>query len=207
MIATGMGRKGIRLPTSDERSLWAKVTRKVTALHPEKPKAQPSANCRAEPDGAVAGGAVRKPIPEFRIGERGVNAGSIYEFVPNASQYPELHPSRMDKKMHGRLKRGKLEPETRIDLHGMTKAQALPELSLFIHEAHVAGRRLVLVITGKGRNRERHEPMTMRGGVLKRLVPHWLGMRPLSNLVLQVTEAHPKHGGSGAYYVYLRRRT
>jgi DNA-nicking Smr family endonuclease len=37
-------------------------------------------------------------------------------------------------------------------------------------------------------------------------VPGWLHLPPLGPAVLQVTEAHQRHGGSGAYYVYLRRR-
>jgi DNA-nicking Smr family endonuclease len=31
-------------------------------------------------------------------------------------------------------------------------------------------------------------------------------MAPLAQAVMQVSEAHLKHGGGGAYYVYLRRR-
>jgi DNA-nicking Smr family endonuclease len=37
-------------------------------------------------------------------------------------------------------------------------------------------------------------------------VPLWLHMAPLGPAVLQVVEAHLKHGGGGAYYVYLRKR-
>jgi len=36
-------------------------------------------------------------------------------------------------------------------------------------------------------------------------VPQWLRMMPLAPAVMQVNEAHLKHGGGGAYYVYLRR--
>ena len=113
----------------------------------------------------------------------------------------------MDKKTHDRLKRGKLVPEARIDFHGMTAAEALPELNRFILKANAAGLRLVLVITGKGRNSTGDGLAPVREGVLKRLVPRWLVSPPLSQLVLDISEAHPRHGGSGAYYVYLRRRT
>ena len=41
---------------------------------------------------------------------------------------------------------------------------------------------------------------------LRHNVPQWLRMPPLASLVLQITEAHLKHGGGGAYYVYLRRQ-
>ncbi len=57
----------------------------------------------------------------------------------------------MDRKSFGKLKRGKLPPEARIDLHGMTLDQAHPALTRFILDSHAKQRRLVLVITGKGK--------------------------------------------------------
>jgi DNA-nicking Smr family endonuclease len=112
----------------------------------------------------------------------------------------------MDKKAHGRMLRGRSRPEARIDLHGMTLAQAQPELVRFILSAHAAGLRLVLVITGKGKRRDEPGPIPPRVGALRHEVPHWLHRPPLAPLVLQVASAHVKHGGDGAYYVYLRRQ-
>jgi DNA-nicking Smr family endonuclease len=111
----------------------------------------------------------------------------------------------MDAKTHGKMKKGRLVPEARIDLHGMTVAEAHPALIAFILTAHAQGRRLVLVITGKGRLRDDLAPMPVRQGVLRHQVPHWLNLPPMSALILQITPAHVTHGGGGAYYVYLRR--
>ena len=108
----------------------------------------------------------------------------------------------MDARSFGKMKRGKLVPEGRIDLHGMTLAEAHPALIGFILAAHAAGKRLVLVITGKGRERDGHN----RNGVLRHQVPQWLTMAPIGQAVLQIAPAHLRHGGHGAYYVYLRRR-
>jgi len=72
--------------------------------------------------------------------------------------------------------------------------------------AQSAGLRLVLVITGKGRPGADHGPIPRPHGVLRHQVPQWLRLPPLGPAVLQVAEAHLKHGGSGAYYVYLRRQ-
>ena len=66
--------------------------------------------------------------------------------------------------------------------------------------------RLVLVITGKGKRRDDTGPIPQRVGALRHQVPQWLRLPPLGPAVLQITEAHLKHGGSGAYYVYLRKR-
>ncbi len=114
-------------------------------------------------------------------------------------------PLRMDAKAFTRMSRGKLSPEARIDLHGLTLAEAHPELIRFILNAQSQGLRLVLVITGKGKRFEDDGPIPQRVGVLKHNVPQWLRMPPLGPAILQVAEAHLKHGGSGAYYVYLRR--
>jgi DNA-nicking Smr family endonuclease len=112
----------------------------------------------------------------------------------------------MDAKAFTRMRRGKLPVEGRIDLHGMTLDQAHPALIEYILTANAMGKRLVLVITGKGTTKRNHDVFAHQGqGVLKRQVPLWLRMAPLSGAVLQVSEAHQSHGGSGAYYVYLRR--
>ena len=110
----------------------------------------------------------------------------------------------MDAKLHAKMSRGKLSPEARIDLHGLTLAEAHPELIRFVLNAHEAGLRLILVITGKGK--QMWEPIPRPTGALRHQVPHWLRLPPLGQAVLQVTEAHLKHGGTGAFYVYLRRR-
>ncbi|MGY6548197.1 MAG: Smr/MutS family protein [Roseinatronobacter sp.] len=114
-------------------------------------------------------------------------------------------PVQMDKRQFQRLSRGKLEPEARIDLHGMTLAQAHGALNGFILRAHAGGLRLVLVITGKGKTVEDDGPIPRRRGALKHDVPQWLRMAPLGSVVLEIREAHVRHGGAGAYYVYLRR--
>ncbi|MCW8843082.1 MAG: Smr/MutS family protein, partial [Rhodobacteraceae bacterium] len=114
-------------------------------------------------------------------------------------------PVHMDKKAFGRLKRGKMHPDAKLALHGMTQDQAHPALIGFVLRAHGSGKRLVLVVTGKGKTKSDDGPIPVRRGILKHHVPQWLSMPPLGPLVLQVVEAHISHGGSGAYYVYLRR--
>lgn len=139
------------------------------------------------------------PGEKHRIPERRELAPTLPELLGQA-------PLRMDAGTHAKMTRGKLQPEARIDLHGLTLSEAHPELIRFILNAHAAGLRLVLVITGKGKRRDDHGPIPQRTGALRHQVPHWLHLPPLGPAVLQVTESHLKHGGSGAYYVYLRRR-
>jgi DNA-nicking Smr family endonuclease len=110
----------------------------------------------------------------------------------------------MDRRRLEKLRRGRVDPEARIDLHGMTSERAHAALNDFILSAHARGLRLVLVITGKGRADDApHQPR--RHGILRHSVPHWLAAPPLGGRVLQVLSAHQRHGGDGALYVYLRR--
>ena len=111
----------------------------------------------------------------------------------------------MDRKAYARLMRGKLRPEGKIDLHGMTLERAHPVLTSFILSAQSQGKRLVLVVTGKGKQRDDGGPLPVRIGVLRHQVPQWLNNPPLSLAILQVTQAHVRHGGGGAYYVYLKK--
>jgi DNA-nicking Smr family endonuclease len=141
----------------------------------------------------------------FRIGERARKAGGHDIALPVGAALA-MAPLQMDAKAFGKMTRGKLLPEARIDLHGMTLSEAHPDLIRFILNAHADGLRLVLVITGKGKRGDDTGPIPQRMGVLRHQVPQWLRQLPMMPLILQVAEAHLRHGGAGAYYVYLRRR-
>ena len=189
-----MTRKRRRLSAEEER-LWRKVADTATPI--EKPARAMPPPLRKEPDRPVSKPAPPPPVPSFRIGEKARE--------PETRIAPPDHPVRMDRKKFGKLKRGKTRPEARIDLHGMTADTAHMALTAFLMRAKSDGKRLVLVITGKGRPSDDGDPIPRQTGVLRRQLPHWLDQPPLRQIVLQVTEAHQRHGGSGAFYVYLRR--
>ena len=147
---------------------------------------------------------VRPPLPTFRLGEK-ARVTRAHDLSPGLTESLHAAPLQMDAKAFGRMTRGKLAPEARIDLHGLTLAEAHPDLIRFILNAQGNQMRLVLVITGKGKRGADHGPIPQRMGALRHQVPQWLRLPPLGQAVLQVAEAHLKHGGSGAYYVYLRR--
>ena len=185
-----------RTLSARERALWAEVVKSAAPMHrtmppPEEPAAPISSPATAAPE-------PRPPLQPFRIGERTPAQSAV---VPPGRE-PHL---RMDRRTFIQLKRGKAKPEARIDLHGMTAAAAHSALIAFLLRAHAEGRRLVLVITGKG-DPESGGLFPEARGILRRQVPHWLELPPLGPMILQVTEAHQRHGGSGAFYVYLRRR-
>lgn len=190
--------------SAEERALWDSVARRTKPLDPApraeglaaKPAPSQKPAPRRRPD--------LEPVPDFRIGQS-ADPARRHDILPGVADRLAQAPLNMDAKSFGRMKRGRLEPEGRIDLHGMTLAEAHPALVSFILMAQAAGKRLVLVITGKGKLRDDGGPIPTRHGVLRHQVPQWMALPPISQAVLQVTPAHIRHGGHGAYYVYLRR--
>lgn len=120
--------------------------------------------------------------------------------IPTRQQDPP-GAAQLDARTDARLRRGRLANEGRLDLHGMTQAEAQERLTGFIVAAQAQGKRCVLVITGKGVSRGGEA-----GGVLRQKFPLWLSLPPLRGLVLKTYPAAQRDGGSGAWYVYLKRQ-
>jgi DNA-nicking Smr family endonuclease len=121
---------------------------------------------------------------------------------------PNAEEGKLDGRTSERLRRGLVDPDAKIDLHGMTEAAAHGTLLKFLRAAHKRGARLVLVVTGKGgleQSSEAYGIATRSRGVLKNLVPRWMREPEFSMLVTGVKVAHRRHGGEGALYVYLRK--
>lgn len=184
----------------EERALWDRVAETAKPLDPKRP-AEPVQVAKP-----VNRPVVRDvdPIHHFMLGEKAQHSRAN-DILPSIAARLTHAPVQMDNKAYGKMTRGKLKPEARIDFHGLTMAEAHPELIAFILGSHAIGRRLVLVITGKGKLRDDGGPMPARQGILRHQVPQWMALPPLSQAILQVTPAHLNHGGNGAYYVYLRR--
>jgi DNA-nicking Smr family endonuclease len=190
----------------EELEIWQAVARTAKPLHVTGPIfLQPVAPAAHHPSETAAPHTPAPRLPAFRLGEKS-RITSGHDLLPSLPEAIATAPLQMDAKTHGKMTRGKLSPEARIDLHGLTLSEAHPELIRFILNAQGAGLRLVLVITGKGKRGQDIGPIPQRMGALRHQVPQWLRLSPLGPAVLQISEAHLKHGGSGAYYVYLRRR-
>jgi DNA-nicking Smr family endonuclease len=196
--------------SDEDRELWERVKGSAVPLQARQPipASRPAkAAAAAKPDPSQvfhpSEPPAPKPLAPFRLGQAAEHRRGN-DLLPGLADSLANLPLRMDAGRFGQLKKGKLRPEARIDLHGMTLAQAHPELIGFILTARARGKRLVLVITGKGRPNDIDAPMPARAGRLRHDVPRWLALPPLAPLVLQVAPAHRRHGGEGALYVYLR---
>ena len=189
-----------------ERALWDRVAARAKPLDPRPAGPARDATPAAPPRKPKVAAPETLPFKAFDPGSASQPKGPDHDTLSPLAERLRAKPVQMDAKSYGRMSRGKLKPEGRIDLHGMTLAEAHPALTDFILWSHAMGRRLVLVITGKGKVKDDGGPMPARHGVLRHQVPQWLALPPLVSAVLEVRPAHIRHGGEGAYYVYLRRR-
>ena len=177
------GRK--REPTDEERALFSETFRDV------RPARKPAKTPKPKPSSEAAPAAQVKAAP---APSRKYQAG-------------------LDGRTSERLRKGQLEPEARLDLHGMTEVVAHRALAQFVRSAHLRNLRLVLVVTGKGsRETDPSAPFDLEldrrsRGVLNMMTPRWLAAADLAPLIATVRTAHRKHGGGGALYIYLRKKT
>jgi DNA-nicking Smr family endonuclease len=177
-------------PTQAEIELWRAVLRDVRPLRGRKPAPPlpPPAAAPATPSAPPR--AVPTPGPEGFAAEGATPL-----------------PHGLDKRTAERLRRGQMVIEARIDLHGMRQDEAHRALLSLIDRADRGRLRCLLVITGKGiRRAEDHDFRPEAIGVLKHAVPRWLAEPALRPRILAVAPAQPRHGGSGALYVLLRRQ-
>ncbi|OWJ66277.1 hypothetical protein BWR60_15445 [Inquilinus limosus] len=180
-----------RKPSEEERRLWRLVMQDVVPLRPRDPASPPP-----PPEPAP-------PAPPPRPAPSGQRLTPAAPKPPVAPAAPKRLRSGdltgIDGHRADRLRRGKEGIEGRLDLHGMRQVEAHDALIGFIASAQRAGKKTLLVITGKG-------SFSNGDSVLRQNVPVWLNEAPLRGRILAITPAHPRDGGSGALYIILKRQ-
>ena len=102
-----------------------------------------------------------------------------------------------------RIKSGRINIDGTIDLHGLSLKEAEKRLELFVAESFQLNKRLLLIITGKGRNSKPNiygKTLTIKSEINK-----WLSKEFYRDKVKYLAKALDKHGGGGAYYLFLVR--
>ena len=184
-------KKKLKTLTPEEKTLWQNFSQNVEVANSEKENYQE-----------------KKLIPVTTVKlDRNSNNINKIEKTKIVSNVTKATTLLIDKKLHQRLKSGRINPEKTLDLHGLTHDTAKIRVINFIIKAYNDNLRLLLVITGKGKTTNRRKFIFDhdQSGVLKRSFPTWLESDGLKPLILNFTEAHFSHGGDGAYYLYLRR--
>jgi len=177
-----------RRVTPDELELWRHVAQSVRPIKSKRrpaPAKEPAPG--APPAKPKAAKPAAPPVPPARP-------------QPPAKHHELTHglSHGIDRRQAERFRKGKLTIEGKIDLHGRTQQDAHDDLLAFLRRAHGAGKRNLLVVTGKGMT-------TSTVGILRQAVPRWLNEPAFRSLVLAFDYAEPQHGGEGALYVLLKR--
>jgi len=194
--------RGRRARVSEaDAKLWREATRDVKPIRETPAEAAPPlpfAPVSPEPPPALAASAAPKALvralPPVQI-----------PVQPAAVPAGGSSVAGLDRGSAARLRRGTLPVEARLDLHGLTQEQAHHALNGFLARQFAAERRVVLVITGRGFS-TRGQASAEGTGILRRSLPRWLHEGVNRERVLAWSPAQPRDGGSGAFYVLLRRR-
>jgi DNA-nicking Smr family endonuclease len=191
------------MAADDDRALWRKVAESVSPLKSQARRRTaftPAAPAAPAPAPAPKP-AAKQPKPQRRI------VPPPAPPAPPPSLPPVLehgHTAGIDARTALRLRRGQLPIDATLDLHGHRQDDAHRALIRFVGAHHAAGRRVLLVVTGKGLRRSAGEDS--EPGVLRRQVPLWLNAPPLREKILAFDYARQEHGGTGALYVLLKRQ-
>lgn len=131
-----------------------------------------------------------KPLPTRE------DFANMMRLPPMGSDVSKPIPQSLDVNQDRKVRRGQVTIDSKIDLHDMTLAQAEPALHRAIMRASNRNHKCVLVVTGKGMRLE---------GKLRRAFPGWISDTAIRPLIATYAQAHIRHGGSGAWYVFLKR--
>lgn len=181
--------------SEEERALLAEAMRAVTPIAKQKPSA--AAAAPAEPRARRKPSAAAAPAKPAALPRRPSAAAPVRKTPASLAA--------IDRRTDQKLRRGQIEIDATLDLHGLSQSLAHRRLNAFLARAALEGHRKVLVITGKGRAREEGFMASERRGVLRDAVPRWIAEPPLCDLVWGLKPAAARHGGAGALYVLLRK--
>jgi DNA-nicking Smr family endonuclease len=188
----------------DEAALWKRVIATVTPLKPVKAKPASSAPLPAKDGpGVGASGAAANPAPVAPVPKDPPRRTVAHTQPRPLPPGKEGNANTLDGSWDRRLSRGLVAPESSIDLHGHSLAAAYDRLDRGLDMAIRRGDRVLLLITGKPPRPESERPHAR--GAIRAAVGDWLAASRHADRIAAVRTAHPRHGGSGALYIVLRR--
>ena len=188
--------------SAEEAALWAKVAGTVTPIKGRRaPKPADVAEAKAQ--------AGKPPPPP--PGKR--RAAPPPGKAPVAAKPPPIPPepprpldrNGLDNSWERKLARGVLQPDFTLDLHGATLDAAYSRLDHGLALALAQGARVVLLITGRPRPGDGQAGRGERRGAIRANFVDWLTAGTHASRIAAIRPAHPRHGGSGAVYIVLRR--
>ncbi len=176
-----------------EKQLFRSQMNGVTPLRKSEKKA-PEQKPQALP---VIRSAHRREIMTPCTKKLDVHVSSLYPEPVHAQTILAFKHHDFPNKRFRELKSGLIPWQARLDLHGLCANQAENALLTFLAQQINLNYRCVLIIHGKG-------GLDAEASILKSLINHWLRQIPE---VLAFHSAIPRHGGTGAVSVFLKRGT
>ncbi len=113
------------------------------------------------------------------------------------------HNSCLSHKKIRSISSGKCNIDSSIDLHGYTIESAFYMFEQFVTAAYLNGQRLLLVITGKGRAKRCD---LIKNDTINGMIQEWVNIKSVKDKILYFSHAAQHHGGSGAFYIFLKRK-
>ena len=177
--------------TAEEAEAWARLADTVKPFHPSRrAPGDQSKRATGEPSPAATATANSRPVPQ--------RPRPIAPPPPPARAGEDL-----DSHWDRRFRRGSVQPEFTLDLHGHTLDQAHDRLIDGIAQARAMGAR-VLLIAGKSRPVSAADRGSRRGAIRANVLD-WLAASSHGSAIASIRKAHIRHGGEGALYVVLKR--
>ena len=175
-----------------EVEVWERVAATVTPL---EPRLAPNDPAPAPPSQVASAPPARKPVAQ-------PDPRPVPDTHPIARRAPA--PGHLDAGWDKRLKRGEVQPDLTLDLHGHGLDAAYRRLMDGVGQARGMGARTILLVTGKPRGGDPADRGTRRGAIRAKVLD-WLAASPHHDAIAAVRRAHVRHGGDGALYIVLRR--
>ena len=108
-----------------------------------------------------------------------------------------------------KINKKKISKTKKIDLHGFTLEQANEKIEKLINESYQNGVSKITVVTGKGlhSNVEKNPYVSKNLSILKFSVPEYIENNlELMEKINEIKEAEIEDGGSGAFYIILKKK-
>jgi DNA-nicking Smr family endonuclease len=175
----------------EEKALWGRVMETVKPLHKAPPPTGEVARAKRVMEG--------NPQPKTMVIRYVPLHHALHGPSPRSGEDRNTLDSTWDRRIH----KGGIVPDISVDLHETTLSGAYARLDSTLEQAIHQKLRVVLLVTGHARA---HDRASGQGrGAIAAVVRDWLAASRHAGAISAVRQAHPRHGGTGALYIVLKR--